>query len=62
MGIWNTSTWNNSVWGAGLTVSKVWQGVTGIGYAGSVNMSVASQGVDFHWASTDYVMETGGVL
>jgi len=62
VGIWNTGTWNNSAWGAGLTVSKVWQGVTGIGYAGSVNMSVASQGVDFHWASTDYVMEQGGVL
>jgi len=62
VGIWNTSTWDNSSWGAGLTVSKVWQGVTGIGYAGSVNMSVASQGVDFHWASTDYVMEAGGIL
>jgi len=62
VGIWNTSTWDNANWGAGLTVSKVWQGVTGIGYAGSVNLSVASQGVDFHWASTDYVMERGGVL
>lgn len=62
VGVWNTSKWDDAVWGAGLTVSKVWQGVTGIGYAGSVNMSVASQGVDFHWASTDYVMETGGVL
>jgi hypothetical protein len=62
VGIWNTSTWNNSVWGAGLQTSKVWQGVNGIGYAGSVNISVASQGVDFHWASTDYVMERGGVL
>jgi hypothetical protein len=62
VGIWNTSTWDNSVWGAGLQTSKVWQGVNGIGYAGSVNISVASQGVDFHWASTDYVMERGGVL
>jgi hypothetical protein len=62
VGIWNTSKWDDAVWGAGLTTSKVWQGVNGIGYAGSVNMSVASQGVDFHWASTDYVMEKGGVL
>jgi hypothetical protein len=62
VGIWNSSTWDNANWGAGLTVSKVWQGVTGIGYAGSVNISVASQGVDLHWASTDYVMEAGGVL
>jgi hypothetical protein len=62
VGIWDTSKWDDASWGAGLTVSKVWQGVTGIGYAGSVNISVASQGVDFHWASTDYVMERGGVL
>jgi hypothetical protein len=25
-------------------------------------MNVASQGIEFHWASTDYVMEKGGVL
>jgi hypothetical protein len=62
IGIWDTSTWDNALWGAGLTVSKVWQGVNGIGYAGSINISVAAQGIDFHWASTDYVMEKGGVI
>jgi hypothetical protein len=62
VGIWDTSTWDNALWGAGLTVSKVWQGVNGIGYAGSINISVAAQGIDFHWASTDYVMEKGGVI
>jgi hypothetical protein len=62
IGSWNNTLWDDCAWGAGLTVSKVWQGVTGLGYAGSVNLSVASQGVDFHWASTDYVMEAGGVL
>jgi hypothetical protein len=59
---WDTAKWDENVWGSGLTVTKVWQGVNGIGYAGSVNLSVASQGVDFRWASTDYVMEKGGVL
>jgi hypothetical protein len=59
---WDTAKWDENAWGSGLTVTKVWQGVNGIGYAGSVNLSVASQGVDFRWASTDYVMERGGVL
>jgi hypothetical protein len=59
---WDIAKWDQNSWGSGLTVSKVWQGVNGIGYAGSVNLSVASQGVDFRWASTDYVMERGGVL
>ena len=61
-GIWDTSTWDNANWGGGLTVTKLWQGVSGLGYAGSVNINVASQGIDLRWASTDYVMEAGGVL
>ena len=61
-GVWDSSLWDEANWATGLTTTKIWQGVTGLGYAGSVNMNVASQGIDFHWASTDYVMEKGGVL
>jgi hypothetical protein len=25
-------------------------------------MNIASQGIDVHWASTDFVMERGGVI
>jgi hypothetical protein len=62
VGVWDTSTWDNTNWGGNLIVSKFWQGVTGLGYAGSISLNVASQGIDFHWASTDYVMEKGGVI
>ena len=31
-------------------------------FAGSVNLNVASRNIELHWASTDYVMERGGVL
>lgn len=61
-GEWDTSLWDEANWATGLTTTKIWQGVTGLGYAGSININVASQGIDFHWASTDYVMEKGGVL
>ena len=61
-GIWDTSTWDNANWGGGLTTTKFWQGVSGLGFSGSINLNVASQGIEFHWASTDYVMERGGVL
>ena len=61
-GIWDSSKWDQANWGGGLTVTKFWQGVNGIGFSGSVNINVASQGIEFHWASTDYVMEKGGVL
>jgi len=62
LGAWDTGVWDTSLWGGNLSISRLWQGVTGIGYAASISMNVASQGIEFHWASTDYVMETGGVL
>jgi hypothetical protein len=61
-GTWDVSLWDVGVWSGGVITSKLWQGVTGIGFAGSININVASSGIDFHWASTDYVMEAGGVL
>jgi hypothetical protein len=61
-GIWDTAKWDKNVWSGGLITTKVWQGVTGIGYTGSVNLNAASRGIELHWASTDYVMEAGGVV
>jgi hypothetical protein len=61
-GIWDASRWDNANWSGGLITTKIWQGVTGLGFAGSINLNVASRGIELHWASTDYVMERGGVL
>ena len=62
IGIWDTAIWDQNLWGGGLITTKFWQGVTGLGFSGSININVASRGIDFHWASVDYVMENGGVL
>jgi hypothetical protein len=59
---WDVALWDQAGWGGLLVTTKNWQGVSGLGFSGSVNINVASQGIDFHWASTDYVMERGGVL
>lgn len=61
-GVWDSSIWDDSIWGQGYITTKTWQGVSGLGFSGAMNMSIASQGIDVHWASTDYVMEKGGVL
>jgi hypothetical protein len=61
-GVWDTAKWDNNVWAGGLITTKIWQGVTGIGYTGSVNLNAASRNIELHWASTDYVMEAGGVV
>lgn len=62
IGRWDVATWDGANWGGGLVTTKIWQGVNGLGFSGSVNINVASQGIELHWASTDYVMERGGVL
>jgi hypothetical protein len=62
IGIWDSGKWDQSKWGSGLVTTKFWQGVTGLGFSGAINLNVASQGIDFRWASVDYVMENGGVL
>ena len=61
-GTWNSSVWDDALWSSGDFVTKTWYGVTGLGFSASVNLSIASQGIDFKWTSTDYVMEKGGVL
>ena len=61
-GSWDSAVWDTSLWSGGLITTKNWQGVTGVGFAASINLNVASQGIELHWASTDYVMESGGVL
>jgi len=62
VGLWDSGKWDANKWGGGLITSRIWQGVTGIGFAGSINLVAVAQGIDLHWASTDYVFEPGGVL
>lgn len=61
-GLWDIATWDNDVFAGNLVVSRQWQGVTGLGYAGGINLNMVSAGIDVHWVSTDYVMEKGTVI
>ena len=61
-GVWSVSKWDRANWAGGLTTTKIWQGVTGLGFTGSVNLNVAARNIELHWASTDYIMERGGVI
>jgi hypothetical protein len=61
-GVWDISEWDNANWSGGVVTTKVWQGVTGIGFSGSINLNVATRNISLHWVSTDYIMENGGVL
>ena len=61
VGKWDSATWDSSSWG-GRAINKYWQSVTGIGYCAGLQLTTASQGINVKWASTDFVMETGGVI
>lgn len=58
-GKWDTATWDTSIWGGGNQVYNNWQGVTGIGYCGSLVMKTSSAGIKIEWPSTDVVFQTG---
>ena len=62
VGVWGVGEWDECFWGGTLAVNKDWQGVSGIGYCASISLNVASLGIEVHWASTDFVMEKGGVI
>jgi hypothetical protein len=62
VGLWDVGDWDDNFWGGTLAVNKDWQGVSGIGYCASISLNVASKGIEVHWASTDFVMEAGGVI
>lgn len=57
--VWGTSRWDVGLWGSSLIVTNNWQGVTGIGYAGAVQLKSSSQGLEIEWASTDVVYQNG---
>ncbi|MDE3023912.1 MAG: hypothetical protein KGI54_19005, partial [Pseudomonadota bacterium] len=59
---WDVAQWDNAVWGSGQVISKNWYGVNGIGYTASINLQVASKGIETHWLSTEIVFEVGNIL
>lgn len=61
-GTWDSAMWDDGVWGGGLTVQKLWQGATGIGYCLAPRVKSASKNIQVQWVSTDLVLEKGGIL
>jgi hypothetical protein len=58
-GFWDSNLWDASVWGGGMAVTNNWQGITGLGYCGSLVFKTSSTGVQIEWPSTDVVFQSG---
>lgn len=61
-GLWDVGTWDSAVWGAGLELSRQWQGAAGVGYCGAPNITTSTNSIDLQWIATDVVYERGGIL
>jgi len=61
-GLWDSTTWDNALWGSGLVPSAEWQGVTQIGYTFAPLLKSATSGIQLQWIASDLVFQNGGVL
>lgn len=60
--VWDAATWDSGIFSGGLTITKLWQGATGVGYAAGTQLTCAANGIQLRWVSTDIVFETGAIL
>jgi len=58
-GFWDVGKWDTAIWGQDTVITNNWQGITGIGYCGALQVKTASQGLQIEWASTDVVYQQG---
>lgn len=60
--LWDTGVWDTGLWSDTLSVSKNWQGATGVGYFGAPHLQANINGAALQWVSTDVVMEPGAII
>lgn len=60
---WDLATWDGGyTWGGDLQIKRDWQTGFGLGYCVAAHMKGTCQNVKLTWASTDYLLEIGGVI
>jgi hypothetical protein len=59
VGLWDSGLWDSAIWGSDLEIQNNWQGVTGVGYCGAIQLQSSSNKLNIQWASTDVVFQLG---
>ena len=57
-GVYDTSLYDQAVYGGSFTINKDWLNASGLGYAIAMHIVGSSQTGSFRWASTDYIFQT----
>ena len=61
--LWDVATWDGTfTWSGNLQIKKDWQTAFGIGYCIAAHMKGATMTTQLRWASTDYLVDDGGVI
>lgn len=61
--VWDSALWDGvGVWGGELRIRRDWQTAFGIGYCIAGHMKGYSLNAQLRWASTDFLVDNGGVL
>lgn len=58
-GLWDVGLWDQALWGSDVEITNNWQGITGIGYCGAIQLNSTSKNVQIQWAATDVVYQMG---
>jgi hypothetical protein len=61
--VWDSALWDGiGVWGGELKIRRDWQTAFGIGFCIAGHMKGYSMDAQLRWASTDFLVDDGGVL
>lgn len=60
--VWDSATWDSAVFGGDLSIKKEWQTAFGLGFCFAAHIKGAVNGKQLRWASTDYLVQGGGVV
>lgn len=60
--IWDTSLWDQAVWGGSPEAQNGWYALEGVGYYGALALRVRTKTARVTWSATAYLFETGGVI
>lgn len=58
---WNASNWNEAQWNGSSSTFQVWTGISGVGYYGSLRMTVRGQ-PGTAWSAAHVLFEPGGMM
>lgn len=53
--LWDAGTWDTALWADTLSISRLWQGATGVGKWGAPRMNSSTNGVQLQWINTEIV-------